>query len=504
MRAANRTLVSLAATLVAPVLGAQTQFEELGGRIPPRLDYTRAVAFGDLDRDGDLDLIVGNQDTIRCCFLRDGLAPSSLYLNDGTGSFTDATNTHFPRRVTYTWDIAVVDVDADQDPDLILAGAGQSLLYLNDSTGRFTDVTVGRMPLDTAVTSAVTVADMDGDGDPDVVLANRKSQNRLYLNDGSGTFADGSGRRMPDDNHVSYAVTSGDVDGDGDTDLIFGNTGQNTLYLNDGTGTFLDVTSTNMPRKQDVTLAVELGDLDGDGDLDLVTGDFFSRSHVYLNDGAGAFTDVSATHLAVNIVSDVRAAALGDADNDGDLDIAFATNLANNQLFLNDGTGVFTDASSQIPARSDKTRAVAFGDIDGDGDQDLVFGSGDLPSGEQNWLYVNTLRQLDTPSAVFVGGTYQLDAYARGGNAALGDVAHLLLSGARANIPIGPAGTLFVDPAGMAALPPIAISQPLGLGRLSLPVPSEATLVGAPLFAQALIVQGTSAALTNLTVDVIQ
>ena len=144
------------------------------------------------------------------------------------------------------------------------------------------------LPADSDWTFAVALGDVDGDGDLDIVFGNggyHGEQNRLYLNDGAGTFADVTATHMPVDSDSTTAVALGDVDGDGDLDIVFGNAGycypyypywcfteQNRLYLNDGTGTFTDVTATRMPTHGDWTEAVALGDVDVAGDLDMSSG----------------------------------------------------------------------------------------------------------------------------------------------------------------------------------------------------------------------------------------
>ena len=91
----------------------------------------------------------------------------------------------------------------------------------------------------------------------------------------------------------------GDVNGDGHLDLVAGNSGQtNKLYLNDGSGGFVSTgTAIGSDSETDLTFSVVLGDVDGDGDLDLVAGNFTQTSKLYLNDGSGGFTAGTGTAI---------------------------------------------------------------------------------------------------------------------------------------------------------------------------------------------------------------
>src|SRR5262245_59481881 len=177
-------------------------------------------------------------------------------------------------------------------------------------------------------------------------------------------------RPLPWDRDDTAALALGDVDGDGDPDLLVGNPGpyppaQTRLFLNDGGGAFADATAQLQAIFFQQPRAIALGDVDGDGDLDALIGNFGPPCNLFLNNGSGVFADASAQ--LPPLLRPTRAVALADVDADGDLDALIGNDAQQNRLYENNGSGSFVDATWRLPAVYIRTYALAVGDVDGDG-----------------------------------------------------------------------------------------------------------------------------------------
>jgi hypothetical protein len=353
----------------------------------------------DVDGDGDLDL-----------FQVEGTAsldvrPNVLFINDGCGSFVDESATRLPQnRDANSTKADFADVDGDGDLDAIVANLGPEQLLVNDGHGHFSDG-ANRLPappdLFSDISSSAHFADLTGDGCPDILIANENpfdpdalhgAQNRLWINDCSGAFSDETNDRLPALTDQSAALVAGDIDRDGDLDVVVLDRGQEHVLINDGNGFFSDETTLRFPVTSDSTRSGALADLDGDGDLDLVTSNSRGQPpQLYLNSGRGRFRlgfinyteapDETDTELLVLDLNGDRYPDLLIA-NAGKFDSGHGFEGGPNHFFEN-RRGSFVEATAahaSFPSALAST-AAAVGDLDGDGAPDLVIaatGSGAL------------------------------------------------------------------------------------------------------------------------------
>ena len=408
-----------ASTLGSVVHGASPQTDDI-------LMDTGA-AFFDYDRDGDLDLYMTNR-----------IGPNRLWRNDGHRVFVDVAATVGADGGGHDGSgVAAADYDNDGDLDLYLANSDGDVLLKNQltetRTATFLDVTATAFPGITTPQRGTSASwgDYDKDGYLDLYITNHRalpgtavgSQDRLFYNNGDGTFTDVSSLLMAgdsngdgnDDNIGGYGFIASwtDYDNDGDLDIFlindcpFGPVGTK-LFRNDGGTDPLDWRFTEVSENVGAAdcrngMGIAVGDYDRDGWPDYFYTNIYSPLLLH-NDG-GSFTDVTAAAgLEQDYVPDTgkKRVTWGtiffDYDLDGFLDLAVAagtlTVVTNNDpqpnlLYHNDGNGLtFTDVSQgsgfDDPGRG---RTVIMGDYDNDGDPDLFL----VNYGEPCHLYRNDL-----------------------------------------------------------------------------------------------------------------
>jgi hypothetical protein len=322
--------------------------------------FGQGTAWGDFDGDGLPDLYVANLS-----------GPNALYHNLGGGLFEDVTTSSGTGDAASSFSCVWADYDKDGDQDLYVANRNAAnRLYRNNGNGTFTDVAVSAgVAGGTAYSQGAAWADYDKDGDIDLYVANRFSLNFLFSNDGDGTFTDMAGAAGMTAAGPSRGAAWADYDDDGDQDLFVSvNGAANILYRNQGNGTFVDVAPSLGLDDAGAAAGVAWGDVDGDLDLDLFVANDGSESLLYLNEG-GAFVE-AASAAGLDYDGTSRCPTWGDLDKDGDLDLLLTTGTGA-LCFVNDGAGQFTDVSSGVGLLdSSLGEGAAVADMDGDGDLD--------------------------------------------------------------------------------------------------------------------------------------
>ena len=330
------------------------------------------------------------------------LLSSAACAQDSAIRFIDASDTHLPEvppQGLASMDAQAVDIDDDGDLDLVVPQEWRAnRILINNSKGVFT-ARKEPFPLakadelirpETAPdwlqkdTEDVSIIDLNGDGVRDIIMVveddlkfGRRNVHQYFRGDAQGGYTRVYGQLT---DTISNAVAHDDVDGDGDVDLFISGAGQDVLLLNNGNGAFRDVTTSHLPVEDMIAQDAEFVDVDRDGDRDLILG--LEGGHaLWINDGAGAFTDQTAQRLPVITNVEARKVTPIDIDQDGDLDLYFAhvgwRGLdPQDRIFINDGQGVFTDETQdRLGTETGLTLDAKFGDLDRDGDLDLVLGN---------------------------------------------------------------------------------------------------------------------------------
>jgi len=321
----------------------------------------------DYDNDGHLDVLV-----LRGAWLGEGgQHPNSLLRNNGDGTFTDVTfdaglgRVHYPTQ-TGAWG----DYDNDGDLDLYIgnewssAMPAPSQLFRNNGDGTFTDVAIAAGVTNDAFAKAVIWGDYDGDRWPDLYVSNGLGVNRLYRNNGDGTFTDVAASLGVTGPTTSFPAWFWDFDNDGVLDLY--------VAAYDADVEHLAASALGLPVEAEL-------------------------AHLYRGTGDGGFEEV-ASRYGLDRPTSAMGSNFGDLDNDGYLDFYLGTgrppyhSLMPNVMYRNRrGTGFDDVTYSGGFGHLQKGHAVVFADFDNDGDQDVFEQMGGAFPGDRfnNALYEN-------------------------------------------------------------------------------------------------------------------
>lgn len=330
---------------------------------------------GDVDADGNVDFILGNDQT-----------PVQLYLNDGKGQIAPPLS--IGAGGVKTNDIRFADMDADGDLDIVTVNAGSpGLIYRNDMPVQVF-ATPSKNEILTTAPSGVFFRFshfMKFCNSTNCIVAGSQSGKRTgrYIQEDAKTYRFVPDRPFHPGETVQTILTKDTASTTGER-LVKPYKGSFTTASNPGMGNFDSDQRAFGPVYNRIRNVV-LGDMNGNGTLDIVTGSDENGCQVYFNEGQGR---IGAARAISQTKEDTLSLTVSDIDGDGDLDVlAGASDRYPNKVYLNNGKGEFPDAVMFWESHG-HSNAVAAGDINGDGLDDLVFANNIASEGDHR-VYLN-------------------------------------------------------------------------------------------------------------------
>lgn len=343
------------------------------------------VALVDVDDDGDDDLLLSGDDAIR------------VLLNQGDATFVPGPDLPDSEGAQA---LAAADLTGDGAVDLLAVDPRELRLFERQGGGWARSARLPELPVDGEY-AAVTLGDYRLRGRLDLVAARLHASEGgsspvapLFLAQGDdGAYVKTSVPAFDAPLHARVAATL-DLNGDGRLDVWVGQEGfaPSRAYLGDGTGGFTESSAAlglDLPAS---AMGFDAGDIDGDGDLDLVVANLFPGGQLFVREGERYVEAAKAHGLDDLDTWSTWGLALFDADNDGDLDLLAASGFGQGEVegavglervyYENDGAGHFSRRLGATGSGLDvlsSARGAAFGDLDGDGDLDAVITSVDAP-----------------------------------------------------------------------------------------------------------------------------
>jgi FG-GAP-like repeat len=375
-RPPHRLLAALliGALLAAPLIARQRAEPRAFDRMLLLEDSSTtsaSVSLGDLDRDGDLDIVLAKG--------RHWPVQNRVLRNNGRGQFTATALSDTADR---TYSAALADLNGDGILDLVVSNDRPDLkrIYVGEATGTFR--AVGTFGEALWSTRYITLADVNGDARPDIIVANRggnparPQQSLVCLNDGRAAFP----VCTPLATTSATIIVAADLDADGHVDLFVPHRdgGQSRIFWNDGSGRFAAPSQPIGPTAVEVRAAAA-GDIDGDGRIDLIIGDLRTNQLLlFRSTGARQFGD--SAHIGSNAIA-AGAIALADLNKDGTLDLVVGAAEGRGTIHFNHSRGSQRRFES-IPWNdgAGTVYGIAIGDLDGDSWPDIAVARSDAPN----------------------------------------------------------------------------------------------------------------------------
>jgi FG-GAP-like repeat len=314
----------------------------VAGAFPATVMNATDVRSIDVENDGDFDLLFSSN-----------FEPIRLFTNNGAGVFTLAAEID-PTNDAFTYKLAIGDANGDGFNDVFMARAGQNTpsrgqnrLFLNDQAGGFVAAPAGSIPVKFDDSLDATFLDVNGDGALDIFVANFGTPPSLLVNQGGGVYVNQSDVYIdPTISVASTGIAQGDMDRDGDIDLLIANEGMamngnppagevNTLLYNQGLNTRFADASALAPQQAEATWSLRLVDVNGDGWLDVVAAQLRAVQRLYINQNGTLIDGTTFLPMVNQTPGDSFGVTVGDFNGDRAPDLLFVRRNATPFLFLN-------------------------------------------------------------------------------------------------------------------------------------------------------------------------
>jgi hypothetical protein len=334
-------------------------------------EFTQHTAVLDVNGDWHMDLYLSNR------------GENQLLLGDGTGIFTNAT-AGLPvttRSLGSSYHAAVLDANGDTHADLYVSNYDDNQLLLGQGNGIFTE----RWRTSGGISRHAAVLDANFDGHADLWISNSAgSRNQLLLGEGTGGFINAWGAFVSMHNRDSRHTAVIDADGDNCADLYISNydnqlfigdfssiRSTNQLFMGNGKGDFTESSDNAAVTSVRESVHSIVLDANGDSHADLYVSNGIKKNQLFLGHGNTAFTE-STDGVSVNGIGDSQHAVALDANEDGRTDFYVSQNSGNNELFVVESKGKYTevaDGDAVISGRDSQHTVVV--DVNGDSHADL-------------------------------------------------------------------------------------------------------------------------------------